>query len=315
MRSSPLVVIVMVLLAGCAMNQQEVPDARDAHPVEAAQDGRVVTFGVIADIHGETKRAERAAWLLRQRGAEFILVPGDIANNEALRSGLSDRVPDRDEIRDGLAAIAKQGIPVLAMPGNHERRKDWQDALADISLSYPNVIDMARYRVFDGDDVDVISLPGYQIQRLPGHQFIPDDGYVASQEAIRTVGKLASGLDDTIILMAHAAGSTGSPGPSTTYSGEDVGDNLTTRMMRDAGIRFAVVGHIHEAAGIAARLDGTPIQEGQWADEFVLNAGTLLDWRILDGTERRGTAAIVTVEGDHARFEMVELGQPMVGET
>ncbi len=266
-----------------------------------------MTFGVVSDIHGEANRARQAGQMLKERGASSILVPGDVANNEALRSGTHDRVPDYQDILSSLEALAETGLPVFAIPGNHERTEDWNAALAQVRASYPNVIDMARYRVFDGDDVDIVSLPGYQIREDSEHRFIPDDGYFASPQRIQETERLAEGLDDPIVLLTHGAGRTASPGPATIYSGDDVGDEATTQMMRDAGIHFAVVGHIHEAAGLATRLDGTPVPEGEWSDEFVLNAGTLLDWRMLDGAVRQGTAALVTVDGGRARFEMVYL--------
>lgn len=270
-------------------------------------DDSSVTFGVVSDIHGEVDRARLVGAMLAERGASYILVPGDIANNEELRSGTIDTHNDEDEIVASLEALAETRLPILVIPGNHERREDWEAALERVTPDYPNVLDMARYRVFDGDDVDVVSLPGYQVLTSGNQRFIPDDGFYASQGMTQRTGRFAQGLDDPIFLLTHGAGRTGSPGPATIYSGEDVGDNATTKMMYQAGIRFAIVGHIHEAAGLATTLDGRPVPEGEFVDEFVLNVGTLMDWRHIDGRYMNGSAALVTVEGNQAKYDMIFL--------
>lgn len=270
-------------------------------------DDSSVTFGVISDIHGEVNRARLAGKMLAERGVSYILVAGDISLNECLREGRGDSCDDTDEIITALETLALLHIPILAIPGNHELQGDWESALSEIIPYHQNVLDMTQRRVFDGDDVDIVSLPGYQIRESADQQFIPDNGFYASPGMIRRTGDFAQGLDDTIFLLVHGAGRTGSPGPATIYSGEDVGDNETTQMMRDAGIRFAVVGNIHEAAGIATTLYGQPVPEGEFADEFVLNVGTLQNWRLLDGRTMNGSAAIITVEGNQAKYEMIYL--------
>lgn len=274
--------------------------------IDYDDDERVV-FGVVSDIHGEVDRARLVGTILAERGVSYILVPGDIANNEQLRSGRVDSIDDEEEIVASLEALAETHLPILVMPGNHEHRSDWEAAMQRVTPYYPNVLDMAQYRVFDGDDVDIVSLPGYQVRTSGNQQFIPENGFYASPQMIRETGELTQGLDNPIFLMAHGAGRTGTPGPATIYSGRDVGDNETTQMMYDANIHFAVVGNIHEAAGLATTRDGRPVPEGVFVDEFVLNVGTLQTWTLLDGRVMNGSAAIITVEGNQAKYQMIYL--------
>ena len=270
-------------------------------------DDNEATYGVISDAHGEVDKARFFAQEFKKKGVDGIIVPGDMANNENLRYGRRDS-NDKTEIKQVLEAIAETGLPVFVIPGNHERTSNYESALAEVTANHPNVIDMTRYRVFDGDDADFVSLPGYQTFKIPGRQFIPNDGYWAKPRFIKETGELREGLDDPVILVAHGAGKTGGRiTPGTIYSGNDVGDQNTTDMMRDNNIPFAVVGNIHEAGGIATTHNGTSVKQGEWASQFTANFGTLENWRHLNGQTYKGMAGILTVKGDQAKYEMTIL--------
>src|SRR3989338_10937536 len=218
------------------------------------------TYGVISDAHGEIEKTRMIVSRFVSQKVDGIIFTGDQADNEPLRTGQSDKKDDKTEITDVLSAAAETGLPIFVIPGNHERKPDYQAALKTVTSQYPNVIDMTIYRVFDGDDADFVSLPGYQTFRIPGRQFIPDHGYWAQPADIQQLAKLRQGLDDPVILVTHAGGKTNAhPGPTTIDNEEDVGDELTSKVMQDAPIPFAVVGHIHEAGGLAATYNGTAV--------------------------------------------------------
>lgn len=265
-------------------------------------------FGVISDTHGEVEKVKSLAQQFKAIGVEGIISLGDMASNELLRYGRRDFIDDETEIAEVLEALAQTGLPVFVIPGNHERKPDYEAALAKVVANYTNVIDMTRFRVYDGDDVDFVSLPGYQTFKIPGRQFIPDDGYWAKPDFIKETGTLREGLDDTVVLVTHGAGKTNArPGPATIYNGQDVGDITTTEMMRQSNIPFALSGHIHEAGGLAATFDGTPVKPGEWAKQFTANFGGLEPWRHLDGNTYNGMAGVLTIKGDQAKFEMLYL--------
>lgn len=267
-------------------------------------------YGVISDAHGEIEKTKAFARKFKEMKVDGIILPGDLPGNEMLRYGQRDSNPDKTEIKQILEAVAETGLPVFVIPGNHERKSDYESALAEVTAKYNNVIDMTKFRVFDGDDADFVSLPGYQTFKIPGRQFIPDDGYWAKSDFIRATGKLREGLDDAVILITHGAGKTsvdGKVGPATIYSGQDVGDANTTEMMRESNIPFAVVGHIHEAGGIAANYDGKQIKQGEWAKQFTANFGGLERWKHLNGETYNGMAGVLSVKGNEAKFDMMYL--------
>lgn len=264
-----------------------------------------VRYGVLSDIHGEVGKIDYFLREFEKQNIEAILVPGDIALNEQLRYGQADAENDTDEIITVLKMLGKTGLPIYVIPGNHETRESFAKALGVVTKEYPNVIDMTQYRVLDGDDADIISLPGYQTFSIPGRKFIPDDSYWANRSNVDEIQALRVGLDDPVILLTHGAGKTGVSGPATLYSGEDAGDVYTTQVQREAGIPFAVVGHIHEAGGRAATFDGTAVSPETWATQFTVNFGTLQEWKYVDGVTRKGMGGVFMVKGKEAKFEII----------
>ena len=264
------------------------------------------SYGVISDVHGEAGKAKFFAEEFKKRGVDGIILTGDLPSNEGLRHGRTDSMADKSEIKEVLEAVAQTGLPIFVIPGNHEQKPDYTSALAEVTTKYGNVIDMTKFRVFDGDDADFVSLPGYQTFKIPGRQFIPDNGYWAKPEFVQSTGKLRNGLDDAVVLITHGCGKTNSnPGPATIYNGRDVGDEATTEMMKQNTISFAVCGHIHEAGGLAATYDGKAVKPGEWSKQFSANFGGLEQWKHVDGTTYNGMAGILTVKVDSAKFEML----------
>ncbi|MBI4454105.1 metallophosphoesterase family protein [Candidatus Woesearchaeota archaeon] len=264
-------------------------------------------YGIISDAHGEIEKTISFAQKFKEMEVDGILCLGDMASNESLRYGRKDLKDDKEEIRNVLEALAQTGLPIFTIVGNHESKPDYEAAIAEVSVKYPNVIDMTKFRIYDGDDVDFVSLPGYQTFKIPGKQFIPDNGYWAKPEFIQSTGKLRKGLDDMVILVTHGCGKTGSPGPATIYDGRDVGNKTTTEMMRENNIPFAVCGHIHEAGGLAATYDGKIVKPNEFVKQFSANFGGLESWKNLDGNTYNGMAGVLTVKNDEAKFEMLYL--------
>ena len=275
-----------------------------------SDEDNIAKYGVISDIHGEVYKAELFAQKFKSLGLDGIILTGDLSYNETLRYGRKDSKPDKEEIKEVLEVVAKTGLPVFVIPGNHERKSDYESALKEITKKYSNVFDMTKFRIFDGDDVDFVSLPGYQIFKIPGRQFIPDDGFYANPDFIEKTGKLTKGLDDVVVLITHGPPYThrdGKLGPGTIYSGKDVGDKTTSEMMKEYKIPFSISGHIHEAGGYASTLDGNFIPPGKFVSEANINFGTLEKWRNLNGKIYNGMAGILTVKGNKAKYEILYL--------
>lgn len=255
-----------------------------------SDEDNMASYGIMPDIHGEIEKAGLFAKKFAGMGVDGIISPGDLGETKA-------------EIVSALEALAETGLPVFVIPGNHETRQNYESGVKEAAKEHANIIDMARYRIFDGDDVDFVSLPGYQVQR-----FVHQGGYFASPEFIRQAGELRQGLDDAVVLITHGAGYTGAnPGPATLYNGADVGDRETARMMTENNISFAVCGHIHEAGGIAATFEGGNVNQGEWAGQFTANFGTLKEWKLLNGETINGMAGILYIRGNEAKYEIMAL--------
>lgn len=296
----------LVALAGCsakntAQNQEAGPSLVVMAGGEYRFESNKVTeitsdadneaaYGVISDIHGNAGKAKLLVEKLREKGVQGIITPGDVGEN-------------RTQIKEVLETLAEPGLPVFVIPGNHESKADFEAGIGDAQKSHSNIIDMTKYRVFDGDDADFVSLPGYQVQR-----FVHKGGYYAGPSFVRETGSLRQGLDDAVVLITHGAGYTGAnQGPATIYNGTDVGDRLTSDMMIGSNVPFAVCGHIHEAGGIAATFEGENVMPGEWAEQFTANFGTLKQWELLNGETIEGMAGILYIQDDKAKYEIVVL--------
>ena len=321
------------LFVGCQKEPVEEPSVQVEHPTTktitpftktinnvdyAFKTGRVTQktvdednlarIGVVSDIHGEIDKTRLVADRFVKSNVDYIVSLGDHCSNDGLRYGKNERRNDKEEIVDALEVLAQTKLPVFVIPGNHERVKDYEAALEEVTAKYENVIDMDQFRVFDGDDVDFVSLPGYQTFRAGRRQFIPVDGFYVKPEFIADTGKLSEGLDDAVVLVAHGAGKTNAiRGPATVYNGMDVGDENTRQMMKSAGINYAIAGNIHESGGLAATHAGVPVKQGEWSSQFTANFGGLEKWKHLDGNTYNGMAGVFTVDGSKAKFEMFYL--------
>lgn len=281
-------------------------EIKGAHARMITQDENThARYGVISDIHGETEKARAMGKLFKKRDVDAIIVLGDTPLNEPLRYHRPDGQQDEQEIYKAFSALAETGIPLFVIPGNHELKKDYEAVFA--RLRHHPIIDMAAVRVIDGDDADVVSLPGYQTRATATHTFVPDGGYWANPSLIRETARLKTGLDDAVLLVTHGPPKTTTPGPGTLNGGIDAGDEETRNMMRSADISFVVSGHIHEAGGQAVTLTGTRVPEKTWSDSLILNVGSIEPSTLLDGKTHSGMGAIVTIDGARAMYELVYL--------
>jgi len=288
------------------INHQQYQFANETVTQLTHDEDKEVRYGVISDIHGEVGRIAPSIEELKKKNIEAILVPGDLVKNEELRYGRADQQNDEQELEAVLKELGKSNLPVFVIPGNHETQSAWKKAMENIHPAYQNIIDMNQYRRFDGDDADIVSLPGYQIKEAPGRKFIPDDGFWASPAIIDGLARERQGLDDAVILLTHGPPATGiNPGPGTISTGEDVSDKYTALAMKQDDISFAVVGHIHEAGGSAATLDGKIVHEEEWANGFVTNFGTLETWKNNNGKTYNGMTGILTIDGKKGKYEMI----------
>lgn len=256
-----------------------------------------VAYGVLADPHGEYETVRALVQKFQQRKVNGILVAGDLAQH------FRNKHSDEEEIRKVLEELAKSNLPVYIVPGNHDMKQEYGSALADLAR-FPNLIDLSKIRVVDGDDADIISCP------MMDDHFSMDyaDGFIGS---CADLGRLAQRTNDVKILLSHRP-PLGSGANGIDYVPsirKNVGDDQLLGDMKRYGVKIGVFGHIHEAGGRATTLDGRTIPPREYSAELLLNPGPASFWEFMlaTGTATSGSGGILTIQGDKAKYEVVEL--------
>jgi hypothetical protein len=92
----------------------------------------------------------------------------------------------------------------------------------------------------------------------------------------------------------------------------NVGDPALRALLKQAQIPFGLFGHILEAGGHATDLDGKPLPPQRPFKSLYLDQGSVnpLPWKMNDGTTSYGLAAIFTLQGTQASYEMMRLPKP-----
>lgn len=269
---------------------------------ESPRKDKDVKVGVIAgikDLEPETKEA------LQRVLAQFEAVDVDVV----LVGGDSAEAPEvLDQIYGFLVETTKR--PILTIAGNTERGGAHNYAIGkQRKAGHVHLINMGLVRRYDGEGVDVVSLSGYHDKRylhLSG-------GCLYTEKAIAETAAAARACDDPVVLLSH--------GPPKQTGGQaldyvpqvgNVGDPELGALIKDAKIPFGVFGHILEAGGHATDLAGKVLPPKKPAKALYLNQGSVnpLVWKMNDGTTSYGLAALLTINGPQASYEMIRLPKP-----
>jgi Icc-related predicted phosphoesterase len=259
---------------------------------------RLGVLSSIKDFEEETKQnLDQFLSFFKANKVELILVGGDTAFGET-------------EVTDVFSHLAKSGLPVLGVAGNAESRSGFNRALKDTWAEHKNVINMGLVRRVDFPGVDVISLPGYYDKKFV-HQtgacvYKPEDA-----EGLATLAKEAG--EDPVVLLTHGPPKQDGKGAVDYVPGVgNVGDPQITEVLKKAGIPFGIFGHIMEAGGRGTDLSGKKeVKPGTFAAQLYLNPGPAnsLPWRMNFGADSFGMAAVLTVKGKQAKFEILRAPQ------
>ncbi len=258
-----------------------------------------VRLGVISgikDADPETKTAVDGFLIrFRKDDVDAILVGGDTAERE-------------EDLETIFGWLAAPGVPVLAVAGNWESRSAFNRALATVSKDHPNAVNMDLARRADGEGFDVIALGGYR-----------DKAYVKQTAACfykaedaQALPALAAACDDPVVLLMHAPPrQAGKEAIDFVPGSGNVGDPDVAAALARAEIRFGVHGHILEGGGRATDARGHRLPEGRLYKELFLNPGAAnpLPWKLNDGRTAHGLAAILTLKGAGARYEVLRAGK------
>lgn len=258
-------------------------------------------LGQITDIkdHNPDNAANLKAvveWMVAQK-VDAIAVTGDLGETA-------------DSVEKVLRDVAAAKVPVLTVVGNRECKDHFTQGVAAAQKDNPNIINMNTTRVFNSDDLSVVSMPGYYnrayLHCADGCEYMPED--------VRALPEVAKAATAPVrVLISHGPPlQTGPLAIDRIHEGANVGDPTLTEVMQANPqlFPFGLFGNIQEAGGYATDLTGqTRVAQDTFADAFVLNPGPLdaVRWVMLDNTESVGMAGLVKFKGKQAMYKVHRL--------
>lgn len=263
-----------------------------------------VVLGVMSDIKEESednlKNVEQALAWFKEQKAEFILYLGDTSETQ-------------EGVAKVLKAVAAGGLPVFAIVGNRECKSHWRAGMAQAQKEAKNLFDFTQVRLFNSDDVSIISLPGYYnptyLHCAEGCRYFPSD-----VEALR---KLVTEAAAVPLIISHGPPRQDGPmGLDRIHDGANVGDPVLAEFLQKNPIPFGAFANIGEAGGKATDATGkTVIAQDTLANTLYLNTGFMdtVAWQMLDGTTSTGMASTLTIKGRQASYKVKRFGTPPAG--
>ncbi len=264
--------------------------------------GKQPKLGVLAgikDLEPETQ-ATVARFLnaFEKADVDAVLVGGDTASEPG----------DLDRILGFLAGATRR--PVLIIAGNMERAAALNHSILALrQAGNKHLLNFDTIRRYDGDGVDVVSLAGYfdkAYLHLAG-------GCIYKDKDLDAVERAAAAADDTVVLLTHGPPrQRGQQAIDYVPGADNVGDPQLTQVITNAKVQFGVFGHILEAGAYATDLGGKHVPANKLLSAFYLDQGSAnpLLWRLNDGSTAYGLAAIVTVDGKKASYEILRGSKP-----
>jgi len=207
-------------------------------------DGKV-RVGMVSDIEGAIDNSEIAANKLSRSNIDLIVIAGDTYENEQKRRKpkYPNSTDNLAELVEGIEPIAKLGVPVYVIPGNHENITIYNQGIFRLQKRYPNVIN-ADGKSFDLDGLNIVGMGGYYNSNsvAQGGKVLEKSDYQKAR------GQLMSFHDsDMTVLITHSPPKTDRK-IDYVYGVGNVGDANITALMTAKSI-FVVCGHIHERGG------------------------------------------------------------------
>jgi Icc-related predicted phosphoesterase len=267
--------------------------------LEGADADDEYVIGQISDIKDHTP--ENAAnlkvafdWMKGEK-VDAIVITGDLGESA-------------ESIQRVVEDAAGVGVPVLAIIGNRECAGHFTAGVKAAQAKFKNIINMNEVRVFNTDDVSIVSMPGYYnksyIHCAEGCEYAADD-----VRALPEVAKAATA--GVKVLVSHGPPQqAGAQAIDRIHEGANVGDPVLAEVMKSGLFPFGLFGNIAEAGGYATDLSGaTRVAPEAFADSFYLNPGPMdsVRWVMLDGSQSIGMAASVKIKGKQAAYKIKRL--------
>jgi Icc-related predicted phosphoesterase len=213
-----------------------------------------------------------------------------------------------DQILDYLVKATNR--PLLIIAGNMERGAALNfSVLKQRNAGNVHLLNLDVIRRYDGDGVDVIGLGGYHDKaylHLAG-------GCIYKDKDLDALERAAAAADDSVVLLSHGPPrQKGQQAIDYVPGADNVGDPRLAALIAKLKIPFGIHGHILEAAGRATDAAGKPLPQKKLETSLFVDQGSAnpLPWKLNDGTTSYGLAALLTVDGKKASYEVLRGAKP-----
>ncbi|MCK5149447.1 hypothetical protein KAJ87_00790 [Candidatus Pacearchaeota archaeon] len=143
---------------------------------------RETKYGVISDIHQDPRIVPVAIKVLKSKGAEKLLVNGDIGNQQKTLQN------SQNYTAFILDSIGKSGLEAFIQSGSHETLLAYGPVIEHFTKQYSNIIDATKNQKVEQEGHDLVFLPGsdfscggeYQI----GNNEIPSGRFIQTEKGL-----------------------------------------------------------------------------------------------------------------------------------
>ncbi len=208
---------------------------------------KVIRIGLVSDIEGAIDSAKSSAIKLKEQNIDFIVIAGDTYENEQIRrmplyATSTDNV---SELVEGIRPYAELNVPVFIIPGNHEERRIYNQALKNLSKDHKNVFDLNAKNA-DLIGINVVGMGGYHDSR-----FMPQNGFKLDDQAYTRAEKSLLSFqeqNEPIIFLTHGPPQAKKSGIDYVSGFGHVGDNRIAQILNKSNLHqiINIHGHIHE---------------------------------------------------------------------
>lgn len=273
----------------------------------APKPGKQVRLGLLAgikDLDPETK-AVLARFLadFEKADVDAVVIGGDTSSDPQ----------QLEDIYTHLVQATKR--PLLVIAGNMERGASLNYAVTKVrkAAGVNHLVNMDLVRRADLDGADVVSLGGYHDK----HFLHTTGGCVYADKHVDQLEAAAKASDDPVVLLTHGPmRQKGQQALDYVPGAENVGDARLTAVVQSAKIPFGITGHILEAAAKGTDVAGKVLPPKKPHPVLFVNQGSAnpLPWKMNDGSTAHGLAAIMTIDGKKASYEVLRGPKPAKGQ-
>lgn len=282
------ILIIFILIFSCSLDNNDLIVKQTI-----LDDNDFAVFGVLSDVHGDVSRVEHFLNVFKNYDVEYVILPGDIAEHFRKTSNM---LSDEEQIYQVLKIVSEFNKTVFVIPGNHDSKEAYYNAISRLNKS--NIIDGSQTRYFNGNNFNLVFVPGYFIPSMT-----VNNGFVFNEKDIELIKPVIT--KQTIIVSHSPPKFTTKNAIDVVYDGKNVGSDLLTSLIKEKNISFGIFGHIHEVGGKAVNLKEQIISQNFWSDELFLNPSSVIPWTLLNGTSHNGTAGILWFKEGKAKYKIL----------